>query len=153
MGEVRRAMVESSWKLGLVLVAVIVLFNPGCVTVRDGNAGGAKAEVYDSTIIKTELFFGLCRPDGSIVSESEWDRFVDEYITPRFREGLTIVDANGQWMMRTGEVVKEKTKIVILLHVDNEAVNASIEYVRDKYKKLFQQESVVRVSTYTGVVF
>ena len=153
MGEVRRAMVESSWKLGLVLFAVIVLFNPGCVTVRDGNVGGAKAEVYDSTIIKTELFFGLCRPDGSIVSESEWDRFVDEYITPRFREGLTIVDANGQWMMRTGEVVKEKTKIVILLHVDNEAVNASIEYVRDKYKKLFQQESVVRVSTYTGVVF
>lgn len=153
MGEVRRAMVESSWKLGLVLFAVIVLFNPGCVTVRDGNVQGAKAEVYDSTIIKTELFFGLCRPDGSIVSESEWDRFVDEYITPRFREGLTIVDANGQWMMRTGEVVKEKTKIVILLHVDNEAVNASIEYVRDTYKKLFQQESVVRVSTYTGVVF
>jgi len=146
-------MVESSWKLRFVLFAVIVLFNPGCITVRDGNVGGAKAQVYDSTVIKTELFFGLCRPEGSIVSESEWERFVDEYITPRFREGLTIVGANGQWMMRTGEVVKEKTKIVILLHADNEAVNASIEYIRDMYKKLFQQESVVRVSTSSGIIF
>jgi len=140
-------------KLAVVLFVVSMLSVPGCITVANTDVRGISQLGDDGVLVKTELFFGRCKPDGSIVSESEWERFVDEHITLRFREGLTIVDANGQWMSKTGEVIKEKTKIVILLHSDNEDANASIEYIRDKYKEQFGQESVVRVTTYTGVLF
>ena len=140
-------------KLAVFLFAVSLLSTAGCTTGTNLGLKKANLPTDDGTIVKTELFFGLSKPDGSIVSESEWENFVDEYITPRFREGPTIVDAKGRWLTKTGEVIKEKTKIVILLHSDNEDANASIEYIRDKYKKLFQQESVMRVTTDTDVSF
>ena len=132
------------WRLGIVLFVVSVLLSTGCITSTDiavRDSGG---------IVKTELFFGLSKPDGDTVSESEWKKFVDEHITPRFREGLTILDANGQWMDKRSKVIKEKTKIVILLHRDNVDTDADIEYIRDKYKALFEQESVLRISTHIG---
>jgi len=136
-------MQKIGWRLGVVLIGISLLFGSGC---RTGTDTGVKDS---GRIIKTELFFGLSKPDGGIVSDSEWKKFVDEHITPRFREGLTIVDANGQWMDKKGEVIKEKTKIVILLHSGNEEANAAIEHIRDKYKTLFEQEAVLRISTYT----
>lgn len=132
------------WRLGIVLFAVSLLFGPSCRTSTDIGVEN------NGRIAKTELFFGLSKPDGGTVSESEWEKFVDEYITPRFKEGLTIIDADGQWMDEKGKVIKEKTKIVILLHHDNEDINAAIEYIRDKYKDLFEQKAVLRISTYAG---
>jgi len=99
------------------------------------------------------LYFGLYKPDGTIISENEWERFVDEYITPRFKRGLTIVDAAGQWMGGNGELIKEKTKIIILFHRNSGEKKAAIEYIRDKYKELFDQEAVVKVTSYPEIDF
>lgn len=142
-------MIEIGRKLVVVLFAVSVLFTPGC---EQAATVGERKPCWlrqPGTAVKTELFFGLSKPHGGTVSESQWQQFVDEHITPRFREGLTIVDANGQWLGKQGKVIKEKTKIVILLHSDNEDTNASIEYIRDKYKQLFQQEAVLRINSCT----
>ena len=46
--------------------------------------------------VHDRLFFGLGTPDG-IVSDDAWVRFLAEIVTPRFPNGLTVVDANGQW--------------------------------------------------------
>lgn len=139
-----KVMQTIGWRLGIVLFAVSLLFSPGCRTRTD-------IDIRDSgRIIETVLFFGLSKPDGGTVSESEWEKFVDEYITPRFKEGLTTIDADGQWMDDKGKVIKEKTKMVILFHHDNEHINAAIEYIRDKYKELFEQKAVLRISTYVG---
>ena len=140
-------------KLAAVLCAVSLLSTAGCTTGTNSGPSKANLPITNSTIVKTELFFGLSKPDGGIVSETEWESFVDEHITPRFRKGLTIVDADGQWLAKSGELIKEKTKIVILLHSDNKDANASIEYIRDNYKKLFQQDSVARVTTDVDVSF
>jgi len=41
-------------------------------------------------LLKDELYFGLTKPGGEIISKSEWQEFVKAVITPRFREGLTV---------------------------------------------------------------
>ena len=102
--------------------------------------------------VKTELYFGLSKPGGA-VSEEEWSRFVDRHITPAFKEGLTILDARGQWQNDKGAVIKEATKLLILIHKPDREKNEAIEAIISEYKKEFQQESVLRVTTRATVSF
>ena len=128
-------------KKNLFLAAVCGLLWAGCTT--DAELGKGGFECKEGDVIRTELYFGLSTPGGGVVSESQWEEFVDGYITAKFKKGLTVIDANGQWLGETGEVIKEGTKIVILVHSDREE---AIGYIREKYKELFEQESVLRVS-------
>jgi hypothetical protein len=110
----------------------------GCALV----APEAEAEPW----VRTELFFGTAKPDGTAVSDAEWEAFLDTEITSRFPEGLTVLSGNGQWQEEDGEIVEERSKIVILLY-PREAVdesNAEIEQIRAAYEAHFQQESVLR---------
>jgi hypothetical protein len=110
----------------------------GCALV----APEAAAEPW----IRTELFFGTAKPDGSAVSDAEWEAFLDAEITPRFPDGLTVLSGAGQWQGEDDQIVEERSKIVILLY-PREAVdesNAEIEQIRSAYEQQFQQESVLR---------
>lgn len=96
--------------------------------------------------VRTELFFGTAKPDGTAVSEADWDAFLDEEITPRFPDGLTVLSGEGQWQGEDDIIVEERSKIVILLY-PREAVdesNAEIEDIRTAYEQRFQQQSVLR---------
>jgi Protein of unknown function (DUF3574) len=97
---------------------------------------------------RTELFFGTSRANGmSPVSDEEFRQFLDQEITPRFPDGLTLVGALGQFLNSSGVIVQERSLQLILLY-PVEAQNAAsrkIERIRTAYKKQFQQESVLRV--------
>jgi hypothetical protein len=96
--------------------------------------------------VRTELFFGTAKPDGTAISEAEWQAFVDAEMTPRFPDGLTVLSGSGQWQGDDDEIVQERSKIVILLY-PREAItesNAEIEEIRTAYEREFQQESVLR---------
>lgn len=97
--------------------------------------------------IRTELYFGLSKRDGSEVTSEEWKRFVDEEVTPRFPDGLTVVDVAGQFRMSSGEIAHEKSRMLILLYKkrDRQKFGASIETIRKAYCQKFDQESVMRV--------
>jgi hypothetical protein len=140
-------------KLKLVLFLAGVIFIGGCGPATSKGQRTLELDCEDGAAVRTELFFGLGKPDGGVVSESEWQQFVEEYITPRFKNGLTVVDASGQWMDKNGKITAERTRIVILLHDGREQAESSIEYIRDKYKQLFGQESVLRISTCAEVVY
>jgi hypothetical protein len=96
--------------------------------------------------IRTELFFGMSRPDGGTISDSEWESFLDAEVTPRFPDGLTVLSAAGQWQGENDQIVEEASKLLILLY-PREALSEShmeIEEIRAAYEKAFQQESVLR---------
>jgi len=99
------------------------------------------------TFVRTELYFGTARQNIAPISDAEWRYFLDFVITKRFPEGLTIITAEGQFQDDSGNVIKEKTFVLILLYRlrDREKRNESIEFIRDAYKKAFKQQSVLRV--------
>jgi hypothetical protein len=101
---------------------------------------------------KTELYFGFAMPNGGQVSPFEWDTFVAENIIPVF-PGLTCIDANGVWYSKHGAVVKETSRLVILIHPDTPDCYKLIEVIRNEYKRLFYQESVLRVTTLVNADF
>ena len=97
--------------------------------------------------IRTELYFGRNIPDGGTVSESDWQKFIDEIVTPRFPNGLTVLDADGQWRGKDGSIAREESKVIVLLYPRKQrrAMNSKIEEIRSEYKKRFAQEAVMRI--------
>ncbi len=138
-------------RIWIIVLILWILFLPGCTAHLQIKDAGILS--YGDSFIKTELLFGLSKPDGSIVTESEWQNFVDNHITPRFKEGLTILNSSGQWMLQTGNVIKEQSKIVMILHKNNQEIDQLLEKIRKEYKNLFQQESVLRITSSTAVSF
>jgi hypothetical protein len=96
--------------------------------------------------LRTELFFGSEKPDGSEVTEAEFMRFLDNEITPRFPDGLTLLTGLGQFRGSNGVIVKETSRVLILLYPPDVAreANQNIEQIRRLFKRQFQQESVLR---------
>src|SRR2546421_6444833 len=60
-----------------------------------------------------ELIFGRKIGDRIGVSEAQWARFLDREITPRFPDGLTVIDTRRQWRDTLRKnIVREAGKVV-----------------------------------------
>lgn len=105
--------------------------------------------------VRTELFFGSQKPDGSEVTDAEFQTFLNNEVTPRFPEGLTLLAGRGQFRNLQGIIVKENSKLLILLYpIDKESKSSrKIEQIRRAYKTAFQQESVLRTDSRSCVSF
>ncbi|QRK06601.1 DUF3574 domain-containing protein [Archangium violaceum] len=115
--------------------------------------GNEDACAVGSELHRTELFFGLDRENAEPVSEAEWQDFVDTSVTPRFKDGLTMFDADGQYQMDNGELIHENSKVIVLLHDGAPERSTDIDTIREEYKRRFDQESVLRVDTLSCVAF
>lgn len=101
---------------------------------------------------RTELFFGLSKP-GGVVTEIEFQTFIDNEVTPRFPEGLTLLSGIGQFQDQSRAIIREGSKLLILLYPFSRERSTAIEAIRSAYKKDFQQQSVLRVDEQSCVSF
>jgi hypothetical protein len=108
-----------------------------------------KGEIF----ARTELLFGLSRANAPDVTEEEFQRFIDQQVTPRFPEGLTLLAGNGQFQDSTGNIIQERAKVLILLYPFSKERSALVDEVRAQYKSAFQQESVLRTDEHSCVSF
>ncbi|MEH2252560.1 MAG: DUF3574 domain-containing protein [Nostoc sp.] len=99
-----------------------------------------------ASLIQESLFFGRNIPSGGEVSDADFQTFLNNIITPRFPNGLTIFDANGQYLYNTGNIIQEKFKYVTLIIEDTPQNQASIYDISQAYTQQFNQESVLQVS-------
>jgi hypothetical protein len=115
-------------------------------------AGGAMAQdpncrAGEKPVLRIELMFGRNIGGKLGVSDRRWSDFLVREITPWFPDGLTVTDALGQWRDReNGKIVREKSKIVMLLAAEIPQTRESVEAVVAAYKKRFNQQSVGVVS-------
>lgn len=110
-------------------------------------------KLHGEIFLRTELFFGLSKPNNSEVTEEEFQHFIDTKVTPRFPDGLTLINAKGQFKDSTGNIIQEGSKLLILLYPFNKESNQWVEQIRTEYKDAFQQESVLRVDEQSCVSF
>lgn len=103
--------------------------------------------------VRTELIFGLKRADGSTVSAKEWAAFMADTVTPKFPEGLTVLEGYGQYRTASGQLVVEPSNTVMILHPPDAAVDASIEAIRAEYCRQFGQESVLKINSPADVSY
>jgi hypothetical protein len=101
--------------------------------------------------IRSELYFGVGqesgavdRPQGAPISQARWRAFLDKEVTPRFPDGLTVFDAEGQWLFRgAAEPSRLETKVLVVLHPDTPARRADIEAIRLAWKQATGHQSVL----------
>jgi Protein of unknown function (DUF3574) len=117
------------------------------VQISAQNNADRQKRFEASPFIRTELYFGRNKSDGTEVSRNEFDGFLSGFVTERFPDGLTVLNGRGQFLNSEGEVEQERSIVLILLYpvsARNEK-HIKIEEIREEYKKRFLQQSVLRV--------
>ncbi|MBW4476534.1 MAG: DUF3574 domain-containing protein [Tolypothrix brevis GSE-NOS-MK-07-07A] len=138
----------------LILTSLLFLVPVHTNTFVHAQSAQTSTQNYSEKIFtKEELYFGLSKPGGDTISELEWQLFLNQVVTPRFREGLTIIDTYGQYLNSSGKLTREKTKLVILIYENSPMKNQMIQEVITSYKRKFKQESVLRVTSTVKVSF
>ncbi|MEI9964099.1 MAG: DUF3574 domain-containing protein [Caulobacteraceae bacterium] len=121
----------------------------GCATARRPLV----CEAGQSRATTAEMVFGRDIGGGLGVSDADWRAFLDQEITPRFPEGLSVIDVQGQWRGADGTIVREPSKILFLVLDGGPDDPAKITHIRDAYKARFRQESVLLVTRPACVAF
>ena len=119
---------------------VVFLLLVGCAVEPEFTCPDGLQEV-----VRFELFFGLDHADGRSVSAEEWDAFLADTITPRFPQGLSVLEVKGQWQRPDGVIERENTRMVMLSRPPPiEDGMALIDEISREYARRFDQDPVFR---------
>ena len=106
--------------------------------------------------VDTRLYFGLGPIDHPEqgVSEPEWRIFLDREVTPRFSDGLTVLDVYGQWQGKNRSSPERlRSKCLIIDYPDTAENRAKVDAIRAAWKKMTGDQSVMRVTEPVDVSF
>lgn len=127
--------------IGTVFCCIALLIAGPTVVAAQSPASACHAGQQPK--LMAELTFGRDIGRHVGISEAAWRRFLAREVTPRFPDGLTVINALGQWRDRkTGRIVREPSKLVMIVLPGNADDQARLDAVVAAYKRHFQQQSV-----------
>jgi len=141
-----------SLRVFLPVLALAVL--AGCATPSTFHRDQAHPAATTGWV-DTRLYFGLgAVGDNAGVGEDAWRAFLDTEVTPRFPDGLSVLDVYGQWQ-DPSETVPERlrSKMLVIDYPDTSDNRAKIEAIRSAWKARTGDKSVLRVTTPAQVSF
>ena len=111
---------------------------PGCASLPQVCVAPAQM------MVSAELVFGRNIGEHLAVTQAQFAQFTAREITPRFPDGLTVIDATGQWRdTARGILVREPSKVVLIVFRDDAQKRADLTVIADAYKRRFSQQSVL----------
>jgi hypothetical protein len=128
-------------------VALLPLLTGGCASLPQACLPPARP------MVSADIFFG--RSIGNRrVSETDFATFLATEITPRFPDGLTVIDARGQWRNPDRNfIVREPSKLVKIIFADDPQKRADLDAIAAAYKQKFRQQSVLASLQQSCVMF
>lgn len=122
-------------------IAAVALTVSGCA------AAGSVCNSGLSPLVEAQLFFG-----GSIALE-QWRSFLDQEISPRFPDGFTVLETQGQWRNRDGTISGETGHELLIITTRSNTNEEGLNAIRDAYKRRFMQESVLLTESLVCATF
>jgi hypothetical protein len=114
-----------------------------CAFAAGARAQGLECRAGQTAMLQAEMFFGRNIEGRFGVTERLWSQFLAQEITPRFPDGLTVIDGSGQSRdAARSRIEREKSKIVIIVAAADAQAYERIDAVVAAYKRRFQQRSV-----------
>ena len=129
--------------VGGILLALALA---GCASVQQSACPAGQERLKTA-----QLFFGQQIDGKPTVSDADFHRFVEDELTPRFPDGLTVLNADGQWRASGNPLVRDASKVVLIVLPKGRDVSGRLEAVRNAYKARFHQEAVLLVTQATCV--
>lgn len=135
-----------------LLLGLLFISMTGCAT--NGNTRPISPLIgrQGTILISDTLFFGLSTARGP-VSEVEWNDFLRDIVTPRFPDGFTYWEANGQWRGADNRLVQERSMVLQIVHPDTPHAEFAIQEIILRYEQQHEQDSVLRVRDTVQVWF
>lgn len=135
----------------ILAIAIAAIALAACADVEVSTS-----ECEDGGELWTEyrLFMGRGAGGVEVVSDDDWEAFLADTITPRFPDGLSVMDVAGQGSTSDGSVERERTKLLLILApLDDDTALNRMNEIGAEYKQRFSQNSVLRVVTEACVAF
>lgn len=129
----------------LLLIAVLV----GVLAISCGGSDQVACPAGLDPFVEFNFYFGQEKADGSTVSVAEWQAFLAEEVTLQFPDGLTVFDANGQWLdTKADRLYREATRVLNILVPFESAEEAkqALDSIADLYLDRFDQQAVFKTS-------
>lgn len=129
---------------------------PGASPPAATLAGDRAHPAQTTGWVDTRLYFGLgpAGQPGQGISEARWRAFLDEQVTPRFPDGLSVLDVYGQWQGKgQAEPERLRSKMLVIDYPDTVDNRAKVEAIRAAWKQLSGDKSVLRVTQRADVSF
>jgi hypothetical protein len=127
-----------------VTVAAFAIAHTGGVALAQGDPAIICVAPLKPAV-SVDLYFGRGKPDGGEISDAEWEDFLATEVTPRFPDGLSVMDVMGQYRGLSGRAVSERSKRLHVVVFNAPAHAAKITEIIDLYRQRFRQESVLRM--------
>jgi hypothetical protein len=125
--------------LGAVLALLVLLAGASPASAQQPLQCGTARK----PMAVAELLFGRNIGGRLGVTEAKWARFVDREITPRFPDGLSVIDVKGQWRDPERKIiVREPSKLVMIILTGKPDDDERLQAIVEAYKKGFKQQSV-----------
>jgi hypothetical protein len=115
-------------------LGLVVLGLAGCASQPKMACPAGQAQLRTA-----QIFLGA----KAKVNETDLRRFVDKEVTPRFPDGVTVVDGGGQWKGDDNRLIREAAKVVLIVLPAKGDPASQVEAVQTAYRTRFKQESVV----------
>ncbi|HTE38429.1 MAG TPA: DUF3574 domain-containing protein [Reyranella sp.] len=123
--------------------AAALLLLTACTPLPPQTAASACATPLKPAV-QVDLYVGLAAK-GREIGEAEWAAFLNEEVTPRFPDGLSVVDVAGQYRNPAGHIARERSKLLVVVVPDAPAHVPKVQAIVDAYKRQFNQLSVLHV--------
>jgi hypothetical protein len=117
------------------IAVVVSLALGGCMTAPKSACPAGQSQVRTA-----QLFLGASKVK---LADADLRRFVDQEVTPRFPDGVTVVDGGGQWKGPENQMMRDAAKVVMIVLPPRPDAQARVEAVRAAYRNRFKQESVL----------
>ncbi|TMJ26807.1 MAG: DUF3574 domain-containing protein [Alphaproteobacteria bacterium] len=95
--------------------------------------------------LEVDLYFGRETDTGREVSEAEWASFLNDEVTPRFSDGLSVLEVRGQSRNPQGRIERERTKLLVVVVFDAPAHRPKVQAIVEGYSRRYGQHNVFHV--------
>lgn len=117
--------------------AILMLGLAGCMSAPKPQG----CPVGQAPLRTAQLFLGAKAP--ATPTDGDLRRFVDQEVTPRFPDGVTVVDGGGQWKGSENRMIREASKVVLVVLPTSGDTHGKVEAVRAAYRSKFKQDPMV----------
>lgn len=113
------------------------------LAIPSGGALAQSCALPQKPMVEAQLMFGRNIGGTLGVTERRWRQFLESEIVPRFPDGLTVLDASGQWRdAGSGRLIREPSKMVVIVAAQDASLQEKIDAIAARYKQRFRQDAV-----------